>query len=304
LGALIRTMNRTVPLACLLLFACLQAACAGAQAQGAGPRSEAEQAYVDGMEHLSGGSTLEAEQDFQRVLKMPNYLELAPLARLRLADAQFHARRFDEAVLTYLAFIQRHDSNANVPYALFMVAKAHFEMAPVDLFFMPPIEELDLSAVQQARNHLERFIKQYPKSRYVTEATQLRDRCLALQWSHLRYVIQFYAGRGKWIGVAYRLHQAFQQFPVRAQTLEHYALLATAYDKLGWRARAVELWQAVGKRWPDTAEGRRAAGELARLQTAIAEAKARGDKDAEMPTEMPPTAAFKPEQQDVLLDEG
>lgn len=267
--------------------------------------NEAELSYLEGMEHLHGGAMLEAQQEFQKLLKLPSYLSLNALARIRLADAQFHEHKYDEAIETYLSFVQRHDTNENVPYALFMVARAHFELAPSDLWIMPPVEELDLTAVQQARVHLERFIKQYPRSRYVTEALSLRDRCLDLQWANNRYVARFYQRREKWSGVVFRLHQGMQQFPSRSQTVQNFALLAEAYDKLVWRKRAVEMWQAVARRWPDTSEGKNAAREIARLQAAIDVGRQAGDPAAEMPVELPPTATVKPEQlADQLQDEG
>ncbi|MFZ4576974.1 MAG: outer membrane protein assembly factor BamD [Myxococcota bacterium] len=281
----------------LLLIAALTAC------GGAGPQTtesavaEAEQIYVDGMEHLSGGSMIEAEQEFQKLLTMPSYLTVTSLALLRLGDAQFYQAKHQEAIETYQSFAQRHDGSENVPYALFMSAKAQVELAPSDLWFMPPAEELDLSAVAQARSQLERFIRQYPKSRYTTEALVLRDRCIDLEWQHHSYVVGFYVERGKWMGVVFRLHQAMQLFPARAHTLENYALLARAYTVLGWRTRAIEVWQAIATRWSATAEGQRATAEMNELRAKIEAARAKGEP-AEMPADLPPTAAFKPEMQD------
>ncbi len=280
-------------------------ACSGAETVKGNVASEAEAVYTDGLEHLAGGSTLEAEQEFQKLLKMPSYLQLTALARLRLADAQFHEHKYDEAIETYLSFVQRHDSNDNVPYALFMVARAYYELAPSDLWFFPPIEELDLTAVQQARTHLERFIKQYPRSRFVTQALELRERCLDLLWAHHRYVIDFYTKRNKWMGVVYRLHVAMQQFPSRSQNVENFALLAKGYQEIGWRRRAVDVWQAIGQRWPGTPQAIVAPGRVVQLQKDMDAAKAAGKKDAEMPVELPPTSTVKPEQLgDSSSDEG
>jgi outer membrane protein assembly factor BamD len=288
-----------------VLTCALLAACGGAPIDKSTPATEAESVYLEGMEHLAGGSMLEAEQEFQKLLKMPSYLQLTALARVRLGDAQFNEHKYDEAIETWLSFMQRHDTNPNVPYALFMVAKAHYEMAPSDIWIMPPVEELDLTAVQQARVHLERFIKQYPTSRFATEAIALRDRCIDLQWSHNRFVVKFYEGRKKWIGVVFRMHQGMQRFPSRSQNVENFALLAEAYDQLHWRRRAVEMAQAVAHRWPGTSEATRAVTALARLNEEIKQAKKAGDPAAEMPVELPPTASIKPEQlADQLQDEG
>lgn len=286
-------------LVCLTLPACAAAPVATDSAtatNGAAaadkPLAEAEQLYFDAMEHLAGGSLIEAEQEFHKVLKQPSYLKVTALARLRLADSQYAQHKYDESIETYLSFIQRHDTNENVPYALFMVAKAHYQLAPDDIFILPPQQELDLGPVQQARSHLERFIRQFPRSRFVTEAVQLRDRCLNLQFAHHEYVIQFYQKREKWLSLVFRMHFAMQQFPSRARTLVNYELLADSYGKLGWRTRGIELWTAVGQRYPG--EAARAEKEIAILNAAIAADKALG-LPGDMPAELPPTANYKPE---------
>ncbi len=285
-------MKTHLPALAVLACAAL-CACGGTQVVApAVPLPESEQLYFDAMEHLSGGGLIEAEQEFHKVLKLPSYLKVTALARLRLADAQYAQHKYDESIETYLSFVQRHDTNENVPYALFMVAKAHFQLAPDDIFILPPQEELDLGPVQQARSHLERFIRQFPRSRFVTEATQLRDRCLALQFAHHDYVVKFYLHREKWLPLVFRMHLAMQQFPSRARTLANYELLAGAYAKLGWRTRAIELWTAVGQRYPG--ENDHAGREIAALNAAIAADKAKG-LPGDMPAELPPTAAYKPE---------
>lgn len=277
----------------------LLTACGGAQAAKGpdapmeiAPKSEPEQLYFDAMEHLAGGSLLEAEQEFHKVLKMPSYLKVTALARLRLADAQFAEHKYDEAIETYLSFVQRHDTNENVPYALFMVAKSHFALAPDDVFFLPPAEELDLGPVQQARSHLERFVRQFPRSRFVTEALQLRDKCLDLQFAHHEYVIHFYEKREKWLSLVFRMHLAMQQFPTRARTLANFERLADAYGKLGWRTRSVELWTAIGMRFP--AESAKASAQVTAMKAEIAAEKAKG-QPGDMPVELPPAASYKPE---------
>jgi outer membrane protein assembly factor BamD len=261
-----------------------------AKAEAALP--ESEQLYLDAMEHMAGGSLIEAEAEFHKILKMPSYLKVTALARLRLGDAQYAQHKYDESIETYLSFVQRHDTNENVPYALFMVAKAHFQLAPDDFFILPPQAELDLGPVQQARSHLERFIRQFPRSRFVTEATLLRDRCLSLQFAHHEYVVNFYQRREKWLSLVFRMHLAMQQFPSRARTLANYELLADCYGKLAWRTRAIELWTAVGQRYPG--ESVRAEKEIALLNAAIATDKAKG-LPGDMPVELPPTASYKPE---------
>jgi outer membrane protein assembly factor BamD len=267
-------------------------ACGPEVAQPVG--SEAETLYHESMEHLAGGSILEAEQELQKLVKMPSYVQLTALARLRLADGLFQSRKYDEAIEAYHNFVQRHEGNDNVPYAMFMIAKSHYELAPSDLWILPPVYELDLSPVQHARTELEKFVRTYPRSRFATEALGLRDHCIDLQYAHARYVVKFYAERKKWMGVVYRLHLAMQAFPDRAHTQEHYELLAKAYERILWRQRAVEMWQAVAQRWPQSPAAVLAPGEIKRIQAEIDQAGQTGG-DGAIPADTAPTAAIKPE---------
>ena len=279
-----------------LLLACLYGlgACAGAPATESA-QAAAERLYLEGMEQMQSAAFLEAQQSFQEVMKMPAYLSVTAIARLRLADALYHQQRNDQAIEAYMAYATRHDGASNVPYARFMVAKSFFEMVPSDFWLLPPVFEMDLSAVDKARARLERFVRRYPLSAYVTEAQALRDRCVALQLQQHAYVVRFYVERKQWLSVVFRLHHTMSEFPARAHTLANYQQLAQAYELLNWRGRALVLQQTITRRWPGTPGAAAAAVRAADLRNTIARAKAGGEANAEMPKELPPTASVHPE---------
>jgi outer membrane protein assembly factor BamD len=280
-----------------LTLAAALSGCSGAEVAGEKPADASQKLYQEAMEQLANGTLIEAEQSFLRLSRLPNYLPVVALARLRLGDTQYEAQRYDEAIDTFLTFIQRHEGNDNVPYAQFMVAKAHVALMPSSLWILPPVYEMDLTAVVTARQQLEKFLRLYPRSRYATEAMQLRAQCVATQEAHTDYVVQFYRDRKAWSGVVFRLHQALQSSEQRAHTLPRYLLLAEAYEQLLWRQRATELWQAIASRWPASPEAQRAPAALQRLRQAMDAARKKG-QPAEMPKDLPPMASIKPETLD------
>ena len=284
-----------------LLLVCLfgSAACAGAPANESA-KITAERLYFEGMEQMQSAAFLEAQQSFQEVMKMPAYLSVTAIARLRLADALYHQQRNDQAIEAYMAYARRHDGATNVPYARFMVAKSFYEMVPGEFWLLPPVFEMDLGPVDKARARIERFIRRYPLSAYVTEAHALRDRCIALQLQQHAYVVRFYVERKQWLSVVFRLHHAMKAFPSRAHTLTNYQQLAAAYEQLAWRGRALTIHQVVSRRWPGTPAAVAAAARATELRSVIARAKAAGESTAEMPKELPPTAAIRPETMTVL----
>lgn len=270
-------------------------ACSGLQLEAPRPKQEAERLYFDGVEYLREGAFLEAQQTFTEALKQPGYLEVTALARLRLGDAYYFQQKHERAIEQYEAYARRHDGSRNIPYARFMVAKSYYRMIPGDFWLLPPVYEMDLSAADKARYHLEAFIRRYPLSVYATEASKLRDKCIDLQMAHHSYVVRFYVERKKWLGAVYRLHELMQRFPIRGHSLAHYQTLAVAYEVLGWRRRALELNRAIAQRWPDAESAAQARAKVAEVRAAIAKRKAQGDAAAEMPVELPPTARYRPE---------
>ena len=102
------------------------------------------------------------------------YLAVTKLARLRLADTLFAQSKYQEAVQVYQSYIRRHDGAADVTYARFRVAEAHYRMVPSEFWLLPPVYEMDLSTADRARYYLEAFIRRYPTSDLVTRAHRLR----------------------------------------------------------------------------------------------------------------------------------
>lgn len=283
--------------ASLAVWLCLcTAACSGLQVDAKAPSEKAERVYFDGMEYLAEGAFLEAQQTFTEALKLPGYLEVTALARLRLGDAYYFQHKFQRAIEQYEAYARRHDGSKNVPYARFMVAKSHFQLIPTEFWLLPPVHEMDLSAADKARYHIENFMRRYPLTSFASEAADLRDRCIDLQVSHHAYVVQFYVGRSKWLGAVFRLHQLMRLFPVRGHTLGNYQTLATAYETLGWRKRGLAIHRAIAQRWPSAASAMTSREKVANLRAAIARLKAEKNPAAEMPLEVPPTAAYHPEE--------
>ncbi len=282
--------------ALVALLAVLTVACAAPQKSTVKPKDKAEAAYVDGLRSMSSANFLEAQQSFTQVVKMPAYLGATTLARLRLADALYAQNKFEEATQVYRSYVQRHEGSDNVPYARFRIAESQFRLVPTDFWLLPPVHEMDLSTVERARYHLEAFIRRYPTSDFVPRVQAMRDRCIALQMAQHRYVVRFYIGRKKPMGVIFRSHALLREFPVRGHTLTAYRALADAYGAVKWRQRELELRKEIARRWPAGEPGTLARDRAAALRNEIAQLKAQGRKDAAMPVELPPTAKERPER--------
>ena len=282
-------------LACLALVASF-VGCGGAAVAKVTPKAQAAAAYVDGLKSMASSNFLEAQQVFTGVLKMPAYLSATTVARLRFADSLYAQSKYEEAVQVYQGYVRRHDGSENVPYARFRIAQSYYQLVPTDFWLLPPIFEMDLSSVERARYYLEAFVRRYPTADFIPSVLKMRDRCIALQMAQHRYVVRFYRERSKPMGIIFRSHELLRRFPVRGHTLADYVPLADAYRSVTWRRREMELRREIARRWPAKPEGIAARARVAALRNEIAQLKAQGRKDAEMPLELPPTAQERPER--------
>lgn len=265
------------------------------------PKDPATQQYLEGLQQLRAGNHLDAAQAFVNILKMPAYVTVVPVARLRLGDALFAQGKFEEAIEVYEGYLQRHEGTRDVAWAAWRVASCHARMVPEDFWLLPPVHEMDLGAADKARYHLERFVRAHPTAPYVAEALQLRDAMVALELRQHRYVISFYRERGSHLGVAFRSHEMMRRYPLEGHGLHDYQTLAAAYGALGWRRRARDLHRAITQRWPQHPAAGTSRAQAAAIDADMARRRAGGDPAAEMPADAPPTAAYEPEKAETTV---
>ena len=113
--------------------------------------TEAEQLYRD-------GDFSEAAEMFQQLKERYPLTRYKLLADLRVGDAYFKSKRYEEAVLAYDDFIRLHPKNEAVPYAIYQTGMVyHSQMIGVDR---------DPTNARKAAETFERLAKQYPKSEW------------------------------------------------------------------------------------------------------------------------------------------
>src|SRR5688500_19497990 len=89
------------------------------------------------------------EQMFDGVRKNYSYSRYARLAELRIADANYEQEKLAEALSGYKSFVHDYPNDPEVPYARYRIAQAEYDSVSVS-FFLPPLEERDLAAVNDA----------------------------------------------------------------------------------------------------------------------------------------------------------
>lgn len=259
------------------LRAALVALAAGAlAAPGCGARStstkveysvSAKKNYELGLKKLEDENWVAAAKYFSFIKARFPYSKYAVLAELRLADAEFGAEHYLQAIDSYKLFIKFHPTHEMVVngYCAFRIGEAYYKMLPSDFWLVPPSYEKDQSATQDAFRELSAFLRKYPKSPFVPRAkkmlTEVKRRLARHEW----YVAQFYWDRDKPMGTILRLRRLLERYSGAGYDEEALWLLGRAYAKVGMNDRARKTWQKLIDTYPKHKRAAQARDALARL---------------------------------------
>ena len=159
-------------LALALSLGAVIVACGGKTGSGAVEYSvSAQKNYDKGLKELERKDWVAASKYFGFIKSRFPYSKYAVLAELRLADAEFGAEQYLEAIDSYRLFIKFHPTHEMVAngYAAFRIGEAYYKQLPGDFWLFPPSYEKDQSSTEDAANELKSFLDKYPDSPYRDE---------------------------------------------------------------------------------------------------------------------------------------
>jgi len=227
----------------------------------------AQKNYDKGMESLERKKWTAASKYFSFIKSRFPYSKYAVLSELRLADAQYGAEAYLEAIDSYKLFIKFHPTHEMVAngYASFRIGECYYKQLPGDFWLLPPSYEKDQSSVEDAAEQLHRFVQKYPDSPYRQKAekisTEVSKRLAAHEW----YVARFYWDRGKPMGTVLRLRRLLQRYSGTGYDQEALWLLGRAYEKVKMHDRARDTWNDLLRRFPSGTRAKDAKSALAEL---------------------------------------
>jgi len=227
----------------LLLASALASAALGCAGETRAPQSALEYAenarakYEQGVRAIESENWEGAAETLNDLKKKYGYSRYARLAELRLADADLAQDKYSEAVTGYKTFVHDYPNDPEVPYARYRVAKAQYESVSQSIM-MPPLEERDLAAVNDALVSIRQFLADFPASPYSDELRYMRAVVVGLLARHELYVARFYLGRGRFDAAVARCEHALNAFDHSGLEAEALVLLAETYMKQKERAKA------------------------------------------------------------------
>jgi outer membrane protein assembly factor BamD len=228
--------------------------------------------YEKGLKELEAKDWIAASKYFGFIKSRFPYSRYAVLAELRLADAEFGAEQYIEAIDSYRLFIKFHPTHEMVAngYASYRIGESYFRQLSGDFWLFPPSFEKDQSSTEDAVNELKSFLDKYPDSPYRSKAKDILVKVGKRLADHEWYVARYYWDRGKPMGTVLRLRRLLERYRGVGYDEEAMWLLGRAYVAVAMPDRAKLIWKELVDKYPKSGRAEDARKGMAQLNTTAA----------------------------------
>jgi len=218
------------------------------------PILPADELYSIGEKDLAGQRYAQARENFKKIVERHPNSSYAPRARFLIGEAYYREAEFDKAIKefeAFVAFFPRHQIADLVQYRL---AMSYYDQ-------MKPVEQ-DQGLTQKALDQFKKLVKEYPESRYATEALAKIDICRGRLAQKEVWVANYYFTQGNPSAARQRLELVLKGYPRTLVIPETLYLLAEVNFYEGKNAEAVDLLRRLSSEYGYTEWGRRAVQRL------------------------------------------
>ena len=225
----------------------------------------AEELYEEALDILKGRSWLifrttdyvRAIEKLQSIIDNYPYSDVAVLAELKIADAYFDDRRYDEALSYYRDFADLHPQHEKVPYTIFRSALCRERQMHA--------ANRDQTATRDALLHLDRLLAKYPHSPEAREAE--------IMWRDLRThlaenvaeIAEFYLKREEYESAAERYRSILNEYPGLGLDAEALYNLGVCYLEMRRVEEAERIFQSIVQNYRDSEFASAAAKRIAEV---------------------------------------
>lgn len=210
--------------------------------------------YAKGELDLSKDRFDEARTNFRRIFERFPDSPLAPRARFLMGEAYYREGQFDKAIKEFEAFMSFYPGHPIADLVQHRLAMSYYDQ-------MKPVEQ-DQALTQKSLDHFKKLIKEYPDSRYATEALGKIEICRGRLAQKELWVASYYAKQGNLVGARQRLQILLKDYPGTLVVPEALYLLAEIDVAESRTDEATKTLRQVAEEYSYTEWGRRAAERL------------------------------------------
>jgi outer membrane protein assembly factor BamD len=171
-----------------------------------------------------------------------------------MGRAYYLEGEFDKAIKEFEAFMSFYPRHPIADLVQYNLAMSYYSQ-------MKPVEQ-DQALTQKALDQFKKLVKEYPDSRYATEALAYIDICRGRLAQKELWVASYYAKQGNLVGARQRLQVILKDHPGTLVVPESLYLLAEIDAQEGQTDEATRVFRRLANEYPYTEWGRRAADRL------------------------------------------
>ena len=175
----------------------------------------AQQLAWDGMDAFEDGDYDDAIENFQQLKDLYPFSKYAILAELKIADAHYHLKQYEEAIFAYEEFEKLHPRNEAIPYVIYQIGRCYFDQ--IDTI------DRDQMPARKALETFQRLNKQFPDDQYARSGAE-----------HIPKCIKSLAGNDFYIGLFYYKSKHYKA------ALSRFMSVLSNYPDVGYHQEALE----------------------------------------------------------------
>jgi len=158
-----------------------------------------------GREDLDKGYYSGAADTFERIKDRYPYSRHAIEAELKMADALYEKKAYEEALDAYDDFEKLHPNNKFIPYVIYQKGMCYYQQ----------IRTVDRQQTNtlQAKGEFERVVKRFPRNEFANWARKKIRDCLIFLSEYELYVGHFYFKQGKYRAAMNRYNFVIKNYP-------------------------------------------------------------------------------------------
>ena len=218
------------------------------------PLLPAADLYQLGETELNRRRYEEARSNFRKIVERHPTANYAPRARFLGGEAFYREGEVDKAIKefeAFLSFFPRHEIADLVQYRL---AMSYYDQ-------MKPVEQ-DQGITVKAIDSFKKLVRDYPDSRYASDALAKIDVCRGRLAQKELWVATYYLNQGTAAAARQRLEQLLKEYPRSLVIPEALFRLGEVYAIEGRVQDAQNAFRRLSDEYPFTEWGRRAAQRL------------------------------------------
>jgi outer membrane protein assembly factor BamD len=174
---------------------------------------------------------------FQDVIDNYPYSDYAVQAELRIADAFYDQKHWEEAINYYRDFAELHPDNAKVPYSVYRSALCYYEQASS--------ANRDQTNTEKALAKLEEVSARFPNSPEAAQADALWRKLRTRLAEHVLGIGDFYMKHEEYESAANRYRMVLNQFPGLGLDAKALYRLGLCYQKMNREADATHIFEVI-----------------------------------------------------------